>query len=275
MSLEAVISQDYFAFPWLHPINWAANFPFKKIGRTAKLQVRHKFTGKIKQKGKPAAVTARLREKREGLEGIFYSVAYQDTPKSLDPKWEIAEDTHREGTLNKDKWHYDRRAAMNIALMGDGIISVYQHDQPFWESWYALPLKIALAPLTILNSFRKGYKKIVNLGKMYEIEGTGVQGDVKLDQNFLGQLVTFGLGKYYSIYNSAGEKVANIKRSPLWKLLTLGLKDSFKIKLYHDNHRLADTAQGITDYLQHEWRFRFFEPKNHHIPTENVFRYGA
>ncbi len=225
---KVTVSYNSFRVPlldFLYPVNWAANFKPKKLGKYAQLQVPHRFRGVIKHDGKKIGRFAKLKDPNKDHKNIFYGVAYDTEGSAINPLAEWAEDTTRTLSLNDNKYSIDRRVAMHMGIVnGPRDISLYQREKRFFQSWYGLPFKLLLSPLALLLKPLRGVfgKDIVELGKLYELENAGL-GDIKLDQSWFRQFLTMGLWKHYDLRDGSDNKVATISRNPLLKLLTLGL----------------------------------------------------
>jgi hypothetical protein len=257
------MSVSYNFLPWFfYPTNWAANFPFKKIGRHAKNQVNHRYQAKVKYDGTKTGIIAEVPRGGE-LSGIHYRALYIDNP-TLDHVIEWSQDSPREIELNERTGFFDkRRSALSISGSGQHT-SLYRHEVPLSKSWLALPFY----PIRAL--FAKD-KETVELGTLDQIEGTGLPGNISLDQNLVKQIFTIGLGKYYDVRGEDGTVYAKVKRNPFIKLLTLGLKNHYTVKFSSGaTDGLKMSMPGIVDYAQYAGSFKNRDP----VPVENVTRFS-
>jgi len=277
---DVVVS--YNALPWwVYPVNWAANFPLRRLRGYEKLEVPHRFKAIAKYNGKRVGRLARIKDPNPDHKGIYYGVAYDTSGDTIDPIVEWAEDPSRTVSLNDGEYSLDRKVAMGIAAInGNRNISMFQHKKSFFDSWYGLPFKLpfylATLPFNLIFNFKRlfGGRDLVELGKLYQVENLDLPGDITLDQNVIRQYLTLGLGKYYDLRDQDNHKIAKISRSWLVKLLTFGLKNRYKIRLYSSDNNVLKATYGLVDYLQNEFKFRARKPIKKDVSVENVYRFG-
>ncbi len=265
------VKVSYFALPWLHPINWAANFPFRRLGRHGKNKVKHKFLGKVYHDGHKTGLIARVKRGGE-LKGLFYRAMYADND-NLDNLVEWAQDSPRENELNDAGGLLDtRKAALSIDGLGQHV-SVYDHNTTFGKSVYALPFTLPLYPFKVIyNMFKPDNddNELLELGRLSQLDGVGAEGNLKLDENWLKRLGTLFLGKYSNIRSDAGDVHTKIKRSPIVKLLTLGLKNVYKAKSEAAVGAMNTALPGIIDYVQNAGSYKDRPP----VPVANIQRFA-
>ncbi|MBI2549536.1 hypothetical protein HYW21_09410 [Candidatus Woesearchaeota archaeon] len=283
------ITVSYNIFHWLfYPSNWSANFPVRPLQeKYAEVTKYHpRFIGEIASGGEHLGSVTKFN--RGGDQGkAFYGAAIDTSRHSLDNLVDWCEDPPLESELNRGRFSHYRKTAMVIQPPGGGkAVHLEQYKPSLFQSWYGLPFKLMVSavafPFTLvpyLGSYLRrtsslfGKKKEqVELGKLYNV--TGLASDaLVLDQDFIATLRTLGLGKYYDLRDNAQNVVARVKRSPLIKLLTLGLKDYYVIEFKQPVQRgTALYIVGFVDYLNREGEFRRKRPRPD-LPTGNLFRH--
>ena len=277
-NLEGTVNEltiSYNILPWwAYPTNWASHFPGSPLKGFEKFPTPPKFIASLSFDGRHVGGIART--VRPGDIGkAFYGAAYT-LGESNDPLVEWAQDVSAEYTGNNDKLPAGRKTAMQIHIPGAGRITMQQHKPSFFDSWYGFPLKLPFyllsAPINLLTkTFRK--KELVELGKLYEVEGLPDGSDIKLDESFMKKLFTLTLGTYYDLRDHTGEVYATIERNPIIKGLSLGLKNHYKVKFKKQvNQQTARATIAMVDYVQRELEYRVLRrPKN--IDTNKILQY--
>lgn len=288
------ITVSYNIFPWwFYPSNWSANFPVRPLAeKYAELTRYHpRMSGEIKADGEHLGSVVRFN--RGGEPGkAFYGAAINTAGSTLDNLVDWSQDPPQEYELNglhqDDRLPYYRKTAMVIQPPGGGnAVHLQQYKPSFFHSWYGLPFKLlasaAVLPLAIVpylgpylgrktgTLFGKR-KEAVELGKLYDV--TGLASDnLVLDQDVIATLRTLGLGRYYDLRDNSSNVIARIKRNPLIKLFTLGLKDYYVVEFKQPVPKgTAAYTVGFVDYLNREGEFRRKRPAAN-LPTGNIFRH--